>query len=137
VLIMKLSVEEIRYYKRPHLINLKAESKLSQELALTLDGLRMDRKTKGIYFKISQEGTFHVAYHQRMKAMGKLPGVPDWCFIWPNNHLMIELKTRTGSLSKDQNFFHDEANRYDCNVIVCKTIKECLNSLYDYGFLEK
>lgn len=129
--------EILDFYKRPKFKNLKGENLISQQLTDILDLNRSIGKTNGMYCKIAHEGKNSLLFNSKMRAIGKLAGVPDWLFIWPNNHLMIELKTRKGYLSPAQKFFHKEADKYDCNICIAKSAEEALGILYDYGFLKK
>lgn len=63
------------------------------------------------------KGIFNSADQHRMKlyAMGVLPGVPDFCFVWPY-HWYMELKLPNGFLSPAQKSLH--AHWKDKHIII-------------------
>lgn len=61
----------------------------------------------------------------KLKAMGVLPGVPDFTFLLPNGQAaFIELKARDGELSDAQIAFRDKAVALHCGYAVARSIED-------------
>lgn len=59
-----------------------------------------------------------------LAAMGRIPGVADYCFVGKNNSFFIEFKTKSGKLSPSQKFFEKWAIEKEINYFICRSAKE-------------
>lgn len=65
----------------------------------------------------------------RLKAMGLLPGLPDWLIAHGGKTLWIELKTAAGRVSPEQKLCHDRLRLTGHAVEVCRSIDQVVNAL--------
>lgn len=68
-----------------------------------------------------------------LKAMGLLPGIPDWCLLHQGQATWIELKTMRGRLSPEQMACHDMLRAVKCGVFLCRSLAEVELSLDQAG----
>jgi hypothetical protein len=77
----------------------------------------------------------------RKKRLGYTAGTPDLIIFQPNNKnyhgLMIEFKSRTGSLSSEQKIFKEMAEARGYKYIVVKDVKEGIEQIENYLQEEK
>lgn len=63
----------------------------------------------------------------RAKAMGTLKGFPDLIIFASNgNKVLIEMKTQTGTVSKDQKKIHKQLSALGHPVVVCRSLIEVI-----------
>ena len=66
----------------------------------------------------------------KLKAMGTLPGVPDFTFILPNGQgAFIELKSQSGDLSDSQIDFMAAVTALGCGYAVCWSVEDVERTL--------
>ena len=61
------------------------------------------------------------AYHNKMKAQGKVAGIPDLMIIGKGKLFFVELKAEDGKTSKEQDYFIKCLNYNEHNCFICKT----------------
>lgn len=81
--------------------------------------------TEIIWLHIPNGGKRTRAEASLFKAMGQLPGAPDFLLIMPNGQASwIELKSPTGVLSPVQIEFQRRARAIGCAYAVCRSFDE-------------
>ena len=108
---------------------LKPEQKICVEFSNYLREQTMQKNFPYIWFHVPNE--FYRDSQKKgglfgniLTAMGRIPGVADYCFIGKNNSFFIEFKTKYGKLSPSQNFFEKWANEKEINYFVCRSASE-------------
>lgn len=74
-----------------------------------------------VFFAIPNGGARDPATGRKLKEEGALPGVPDLMLAVPHNGhagLFLEIKTRTGTVSKEQRATHDALRAHGYAVAV-------------------
>lgn len=80
---------------------------------------------KYLYFHTPNGGKRDAITGAILKRQGVRKGVPDWIFLEPRNGasgLIVELKTKTGSTSKEQKEFIKMALQRGYVTAVCRTL---------------
>jgi len=80
---------------------------------------RMDNKTKSIL-------------NTHLKKMGMVAGVPDLCILYDGKTLFIELKTKTGRLSKIQEIVHKKIKSISHNIEIARSLDDVIEILKKY-----
>ncbi len=116
---------------------MREEDRIYVELVKQLEDLKKLKQTEGLWLHIPNQisGNKNPIFGSLLKRMGKLPGAPDYVFIWRKKVGFIEMKTPKGPLSKEQKTFRDECERLEIPYSICRSIDECLNVLTKWGFL--
>ena len=66
----------------------------------------------------------------KMKAEGMKKGVPDIAIFLEKKLLFIEMKTKTGTTTKEQKEWIKNINKYKhCEAIVCKGFEQAKNEI--------
>ena len=81
-------------------------------------------KTRYCLFHISNEGKRSLRYGAQQKAMGLLPGVPDFCFVWNGAAHFLELKTEKGKTSPAQENIMSKWKDQNIEVLVCNSYED-------------
>lgn len=87
----------------------------------------MSLGTKG--FRLAQ------ARYAKAKAMGLITGSADYVFVWPQGGGWIELKSKDGSLSKEQRDFRDWCDASGTHYAVCRSVDQVRETLISWGVL--
>jgi hypothetical protein len=114
--------------------------KLLPEQALTVrvaDMLRLHtihRRLKGVWFHIPNEGKRTPYDGAVIKAMGRIPGAPDFIFIGEWGSLLIELKVDSPQ-SEPQQYFEYWCKEQRVRYVICRAVDEVENILRECGAL--
>jgi len=65
----------------------------------------------------------------KLKRSGMLSGAPDLVFFYGGKAMCIEMKTRTGRTSEDQNAVHEALTRGNTPVYICRSYNEALTTI--------
>jgi hypothetical protein len=68
-----------------------------------------------------------------LKAMGLAPGVPDILIMRDGCAFWIELKTRMGKVSLEQELCHQKLQAMRCGVEVCRSLADVQETLIGWG----
>jgi hypothetical protein len=112
---------------------MKSESTIQRELWKLIEA-----------YKLPGTRIFHVANGEwrsprtakRLKEMGVLPGVPDFCFIAENKVGFLEMKTEKGSLSDVQLDFMGAVAFHGVVVDVAHSVIEGARILQQRGVID-
>jgi hypothetical protein len=81
------------------------EQRLSIDLAEAMRRHTLSGGYKGIWFCVQNEAKRHRITALIQKAMGLIPGVSDFVFIWESGALLAELKAGANDQTENQQYF--------------------------------
>lgn len=121
-------------------MQLDPESLLSVRVADRLRALSAAGTLHGVWTKIANERKCSRILGLILKAMGLLPGVPDFMFIGQWGGGLIELKIEDGrddekQLSEFQKYFRFWCYREGVRYAVCRSVEEVEAKLESWGAL--
>lgn len=92
---------------------------------------------KFVFFHIPNEisANNNPIFGAKLKRMGKLAGVPDYCFLWNKSVGFIEFKAKKGVLSDAQKSFKDDMEDLNIKFAVAYTSNEGVYILKEWGLL--
>lgn len=141
---LKLPIAQVYLAKllaRPALnFKLDPESLLSVQVADRLRFYSSAQALRGIWFKIANERKCSRMMGAILKAMGVIPGVPDFALMGPWGGGVIELKIEKGGNPQKQLSEHQEYFQYWCQVenvkhAICRSIPDVEATLKAWGAL--
>lgn len=68
-----------------------------------------------------------------LTGMGARAGSPDMLIAYKSHVLMIELKSSTGRVSREQKAFHALLDRAGIPTSVCRSLPDVIHSLMEFG----
>lgn len=86
-------------------------------------------------FSVPNGGDRHKIVAAKMKAEGQKPGVPDYILLYPSGDfhgLVIELKSMTGSASREQKDWIERLRKYGYKAEVCKGAERAWEVVKEY-----
>lgn len=109
----------------------------SCQFAADLRKLTLEGRLLAVWFHPANElvgsaGKVHVAI---ARCMGLHSGVSDYIFLRGNAALVIEMKSKNGRLTKDQEDFEQWCALHNIPFIVCRSAAEGMETLSDFGML--
>jgi hypothetical protein len=88
----------------PH-FKLHPEQRLSIALAEAMRAHTLSGAYRGVWFCVQNEGRRHRITALIQKAMGLIPGVSDFVFVWTGGALLAELKVGSNGQTDNQEHF--------------------------------
>lgn len=117
------------------------EDRMSVDVAIMLRVATIEGRLRATWTHIPHEaagrGKFAAIYMAKAKAMGLIKGSADFVFVWQGGGGWIELKSETGSLTKEQREFRDWVIATGGNHAVCRSKQEVEAKLIEWGALVK
>jgi len=82
--------------------------------------------TRNFAFAIKNEDT---SVKRRLigKAIGVIPGIPDYCLVWQGRVSFIEFKSEAGKLSENQKAIHNLYEQNGTDIYIVRNIIEFTN----------
>lgn len=117
---------------------LQPEQRLSVELADALRIEAKDGRLKAVFCHVANEGKRSKIVASILKAMGLIPGSPDFWFIWNGGGGLIELKRPDKPLPKledNQEYFMQWAQSLSVRHAVHNSVQDALQTLRQWGAL--
>lgn len=120
-------------------VELESEQRLSIALSDRLRALSLQYYETG--GEIGLRGTWYHNANERqagwftmllLRAMGMMPGAPDYTFTWQNGGGHIELKV-DGDLSEYQLYFRTWCQAFDVNHAVHRNVDDAIETLIKWG----
>lgn len=112
---------------------LKAEQKVCVEFANALRALTLTDDLPFVWFHIPNEflpsARKNYSFENKLKHMGKIAGIPDYCFVGAHISFFIEFKTKGNTQSPKQKAFEQWCIDKDIPYYICHTAKEGLDVL--------
>jgi hypothetical protein len=119
--------------------NLKAEQKICVEFANEMRFMTLEKKLPYIWFHVSNEflpsTRVNYSFELKLKHMGKIPGVPDYCFVSSRDGFFIEFKTPHNTQGPNQKLFQEWCSLKDVGYFLCHSAEEGISVVKDH--LEK
>ena len=112
---------------------LEPEQKLSILFADELRKLTVSGAYKGIWCHAPNEGKRSQIVGLILKAMGLIPGSPDYWFIWQNGRGCNELKVRGNRQTDQQKNFQIWCEHNGISYAVCYSVEQGLATLTEWG----
>lgn len=108
-------------------IKIGEEDRICIQFANYLRQLTLEGNLPYIWFHVpNQFGMYKPIFGLKQGWMGRIPGVPDFCFMGKKS-FFIEFKTSKGKTSKEQNIFIEWCSVVDIPVYICRSFEEAKN----------
>lgn len=108
--------------------SLKGEQKMCVEFANGLRQMTLEGKLPYVWFHISNEflpsRQVNYSFELKLKHMGKIAGVPDYCFVGERGSFFIEFKSEKGRQTDSQKKFEEWCKASNVNYFICRSAKE-------------
>lgn len=117
-----LPAKEVRYNR------LKPEQKICVEFANHMRMLTLEGKLPYIWYHIPNEflpsARKNYIFELKLKHTGKIPGVPDYCFIGKHDSFFIEFKAGERDISSPQQVFKGWCDQQGVEYFICRGARE-------------
>lgn len=114
---------------------LKPEQAICVEFANSMRKLTLEKKLHYIWFHIPNEflpsARINYSFELKQKHMGKISGVPDYCFLSDRDSFFIEFKAGKGKQSPNQKVFEEWCTTQDVPYFLCRTAKDGVDLVLD------
>lgn len=114
------------------------EDAICIDFATQLKTLSTLNQLNGIFFHIPNEISSNKSpvFGAKLRKMGKIPGAPDYVFMWGNDCGCIEMKTEKGKLTENQVEFQKWCQTHKVKYEVCRSSESAFDVLNSWGFLK-
>ena len=116
--------------------NLKGEDLLCSEFVAQCVSLTLEGSLKGIFFHVGNENTNTRGMNSKLKALGRIPGVPDYVFINKNKTIFLEFKSEKGKQTINQMAFEAWCLEIGISYFIIRSIEQAIKILQDNKFLD-
>lgn len=93
-------------------------------------------KLKAVWSHVPNEGKRSLFVAMVMKAIGMVPGTPDYFFAWPEGSGLIEVKSGKGRLTENQMDYRQWCADLGINHSVCRSVQEVVDQLVQWRVLD-
>jgi hypothetical protein len=105
-------------------IRIGEEDRMCIQFSNYLRQLTLEDKFHYVWFHVpNQFGSYKPIFGLKQGWMGRIPGVPDFCFMGPKS-FFIEFKTSKGKTSKEQDIFIEWCSSCRQSVYICRSFEE-------------
>lgn len=115
-------------YKAITTSTLKPEQAMCVQFANAMRQLTLENKMPYVWFHIPNEflpsSRVNYSFELKQKHMGKIAGVPDYCFLGKKNSFFIEFKDKKGKQSVNQKIFEHWCHTNHVPYFLCYNAKE-------------
>ena len=119
----------------PFNTRLKPEQRLTIRVADELRKLTSEGKYNGVWTHITNEGKRSQIAGAIAKAMGMIPGAPDFVFAGQWGAGFIEMKEGKGKLQDTQIYFRSWVQQHQLGYATCTSVESVLDTLREWGAL--
>lgn len=116
--------------------SLKEEQKMCVEFANGLRQMTLEGKLPYVWFHISNEflpsRQVNYSFELKLKHMGKIAGVPDYCFVGEKGSFFIEFKSLKGRQTDCQKKFEEWCKMMGIGYYICRSAKAAFDILKEY-----
>lgn len=120
----------------PWATRVKPEENLCIGIADMLRQASLQNRLKAVWSHVPNEGKRHLKVAAIMKAMGMLPGTPDYFFIWDTGGGLIEIKAGKGRMSDNQVDYKAWCDMLNIKHAVCRSLIEVTETITGWGILQ-
>lgn len=115
----------------------RPEDLLCFEIVSNIRQLILKNQFDGVFFHVENETGYKRTASQNLiaKVMGKIPGAPDYVFMRRGHGIAIEIKTKTGKMSKNQKVFKEWCDETCVPYYVCKSWEEVKDVITAHGYI--
>jgi hypothetical protein len=114
---------------------LKEEQKICVEFANEMRALTLQGKMPYIWYHIANEflpsARINYSFQSKQKHMGKISGLPDYCFMSAKDSFFIEFKTIRGKQSENQKLFEEWCAMNKVDYFLCHSAKQGISLIND------
>jgi hypothetical protein len=115
---------------------LKPEQAMCVEFANTMRQMTLEGKLPFIWYHIPNEflpsKRVNYSFDLKQKHMGKISGVPDYCFVGKKTSFFIEFKAGKGRLTSNQITFEKWCHTTGVSYHLCRSYKDGLEIVQGY-----
>lgn len=115
--------------------SLKPEQKICVEFVNDMRVMSLEGNLPYVWFHISNEflpsARKNYSFDLKQKHMGKISGVPDYCFMSPKDCFFIEFKAGKGKLTENQVIFQEWCQKMSVEYFVCRSSEEGVKTVMD------
>ena len=123
-------------YKAITTSTLKPEQAMCVEFANTMRQMTLEGKLPFIWYHIPNEflpsNRVNYSFDLKQKHMGKISGVPDYCFIGKQKSFFIEFKAGKGKQTESQKQFEGWCETIGVHYYLCRSYGEGLSVVKGY-----
>jgi hypothetical protein len=123
-------------YKSISATTLKAEEAICVEFANTLRQMTLENKLPFVWYHIANEflpsARRNYSFDLKQKHMGKISGVPDYCFMGNGKSFFIEFKAGKGRQTPAQKAFEEWCRSTGVDYHLCRSSKEGIEVVNGY-----
>lgn len=118
----------------------KNEDALTNLVAKKLSALTAEGKLNAVWFHVPNEtvvsGSKDFLRLRKKKALGLIPGAPDFVLVSNENAVFLELKTKKGRLSPAQEKFKKWCELLSVKYYVARSVDDLVIVLQTEGFVK-
>lgn len=115
---------------------LKPEQAMCVEFANTMRQMTLEGKLPFIWYHIPNEflpsARRNYSFDLKQKHMGKISGVPDYCFLGKEKSFFIEFKASRGSQTPSQRVFEEWCRMVGVKYHLCRSYQEGMEVVKGY-----
>jgi hypothetical protein len=115
-------------YKGIGTSTLKPEQAICIEFANAMRQLTLENRLPYIWFHVPNEflpsSRVNYSFELKQKHMGKFSGIPDYCFMSPNDSFFIEFKAGKGKQSPNQVVFEKWCAANKVSYFLCRSARD-------------
>lgn len=108
--------------------SLKDEQKICVEFANEMRQLTLEDKLPYVWFHVANEflpsARVNYSFESKLKHMGKMAGVPDYCFLGKGDSFFIEFKAGKGRQTPTQKIFEKWCAATSVEYFLCRSARE-------------
>lgn len=108
--------------------SLKAEQKMCVEFANQMRSMTLEGQLPYIWFHIANEflpsARKNYSFELKQKHMGKVAGLPDYCFMADKDSFFIEFKAGKGRQTEKQELFESWCAMARVDYFLCRSATE-------------
>lgn len=129
-------IELLSRGKLPWATRVKPEENLCISISDMLRQASLTGRLTAVWSHVPNEGKRHMKVACIMKAMGLLPGTPDYFFAWAGGSGLIEVKTDKGRMSENQIYYQSWCASLGVRHNVCRSLEAVHDTLAGWGILK-
>jgi len=114
---------------------LKEEQRICVEFANEMRQRTLEGRLPYVWFHVANEflpsSRVNYSFESKLKQMGKMAGVPDYCFLGEKDSFFIEFKTEKGKQTHNQKIFEKWCATNKTDYFLCRSAREGIEAVND------